>query len=164
MKPSNKENEVASTVKDTAKYVFVAPGAIGKGRGRGHKFVRSLGDKTNISFSPSTDQVMQYNQTVETSPVVKGRGLGLKSMCRLQALGNEVGSFHKSTRSDSTMSIDQGIRPMNKNPLILEKWHMQTNIPSFSSTDQVMKYIQANSTSMVSKFYYCSTIVLLHGI
>ncbi|XP_060203294.1 uncharacterized protein LOC132631652 isoform X2 [Lycium barbarum] len=148
MKPSNKENEVASTVKDTTKYVFVAPGAIGKGRGRGHKFVRSLGDKTNIPFSPSTDQVMQYNQTVETT---KGRGLGLKSMCRLQALGNEVGSFHKSTRSDSTMSIDQGIRPMNKNPLILEKWQMQTNIPSFSSTDQVMKYIQANSTSALGK-------------
>ncbi|OIT34191.1 hypothetical protein A4A49_62140, partial [Nicotiana attenuata] len=37
------ENEVASTVKATAKYAFVAPGAIGKGRGRGLKSICSLG-------------------------------------------------------------------------------------------------------------------------
>ena len=70
MKPSKNENEMASTVKTTTKYAFVAPGAIGKGRGRGLKSIYSLGvSGPDILSSQSTDQVMQYNQIVETSMV-----------------------------------------------------------------------------------------------
>nr|XP_009785133.1 PREDICTED: uncharacterized protein LOC104233435 [Nicotiana sylvestris] len=43
MKSSKNENEVASTVRATTKYTFVAPNAIGKGRGRGLKSICSLG-------------------------------------------------------------------------------------------------------------------------
>ncbi|KAH0757299.1 hypothetical protein KY290_020792 [Solanum tuberosum] len=68
LKPSKDENEVASRVKATTKYAYVAPGAVGKGRGRGLKSMLSLGvSRTDIPFSPSTDHVMQYNQFTETS-------------------------------------------------------------------------------------------------
>nr|XP_016434358.1 PREDICTED: uncharacterized protein LOC107760766 isoform X2 [Nicotiana tabacum] len=131
MKPSKNENEVTTTVKATAKYAFVASGAIDKGRGRGLKSICSLGvSGPDIPFSPSTDQVMQYKQSVETSALAKGRGRGLRSMCSL-------GVF--------------GMGPTNKNLLVLEKWHMQTNISSFSSTADVMKYIQKNSMSSLEK-------------
>ncbi|XP_016506409.1 uncharacterized protein LOC107824179 [Nicotiana tabacum] len=128
MKPSKNENEVASTLKAATKYAFVAPGAIGKGRRRGLKSLSSLGvSRTDIPFFPSTDQVMQYNQIVETT---KGRGRGLRSMCSLGV---------------------SGMGPTNKNPLVFEKGHMKTNIPSFSSTDDVMQYIQKNSASALGK-------------
>ncbi|XP_070002358.1 uncharacterized protein [Nicotiana sylvestris] len=108
MKPSKNENEVASTVKATTKYAFVALGAIGKGRGKGLKSICSLGlSGPDIPFSPSTDQVMQYNQIVEIRVVAKGRGRGLRSMCSL-------GVF--------------GMRLMNKNSLVLEKGNIQTNL------------------------------------
>ncbi|MCE2055066.1 hypothetical protein HAX54_041876, partial [Datura stramonium] len=73
---------------------------------------------TDISFSPSTDQVMQYNQIVETSAIAKGRGRKLKSMSNAQRM-----------------------RTTNKNHLVLEKGH----IPSFSSIEELMRYIQTNS-------------------
>lgn len=70
MKPSKDENEVASRVKATTKYAYVAPGAVGKGRGRGLKSMLSLGvSRTDIPFSPSTNHVMQYNQFTETSMI-----------------------------------------------------------------------------------------------
>ncbi|XP_033517330.1 uncharacterized protein [Nicotiana tomentosiformis] len=131
MKPSKNENEMASTVKTTTKYAFVAPGAIGKGRGRGLKSIYSLGvSGPDILSSQSTDQVMQYNQIVETSAVVKGQGRGLRSMCSLGV---------------------SGLGPTNKNSLVLEKGDVQTDIPSFSSTDDVMQYIQQNSMSALGK-------------
>ncbi|XP_070051394.1 uncharacterized protein [Nicotiana tomentosiformis] len=131
MKPSKNENEMASTVKTTTKYAFVAPGAIGKGRGRGLKSIYSLGvSGPDILSSQSTDQVMQYNQIVETSAVVKGQGRGLRSMCSLGV---------------------SGLGPTNKNSLVLEKGDVQTDIPSFSSTDDVMQYIQQNSMSTLGK-------------
>ncbi|WMV07748.1 hypothetical protein MTR67_007374 [Solanum verrucosum] len=126
MKPSKDENQVASRVKATTKYACVPPGAIGKGRGRGLKSMLSLGvSRTDIPFSPSTDQVMQYNQFTETSVVAKGRGKGLRSM-----------------------SNAQGVRTMNKTYLSVEKGH----IPSFSSTDELMQYIKTNSSSAQGKY------------
>ncbi|WMV20184.1 hypothetical protein MTR67_013569 [Solanum verrucosum] len=81
--------------------------------------------RTDIPFSPSTDQVMQYNQFTETSVVAKGRGKGLRSM-----------------------SNAQGVRTMNKNYLSVEKGH----IPSFPSTDELMQYIKTNSSSAQGKY------------
>ncbi|XP_070021076.1 uncharacterized protein [Nicotiana sylvestris] len=131
MRPSKNENEVASIGKATTKYVFVAPGVIGKGRGRGLKSLSSLGvSRIDIPFFPSTDQAMKYNQIVETGAVTKGRGRGLRFMCSLGV--SEMG-------------------PTNKKPLVFEKGHMQTNIPSFSSTDNIMHYIQKNSASALGK-------------
>nr|XP_009762394.1 PREDICTED: uncharacterized protein LOC104214434 [Nicotiana sylvestris] len=63
MRPSKNENEVASIGKTNTKYSFVAPGAIGKGRGRGLKSLSFLGD------------------------VAKGRGKGLRYMCSLGVSG-----------------------------------------------------------------------------
>ncbi|WMV26200.1 hypothetical protein MTR67_019585 [Solanum verrucosum] len=123
MKPSKDENEVASRVKATTKYAYVAPGAVGKGRGRGHKSMLSLGvSRIDIPFSPSTDHA--YNQFTETSVVAKGRGKGLRSM-----------------------SNAQGVRTMNKNYLSVEKGH----ILSFSSTEELMQYIKTNSSSTQGK-------------
>ncbi|KAG5609266.1 hypothetical protein H5410_020547 [Solanum commersonii] len=97
MKPSKDENQVASRVKATTKYTYVAPGATGKGRGRGLKSMLSLGvSRTDIPFSPSTDQVMQAQSIYQ-----KGRGKGLRSM-----------------------SNAQGVRTMNKNYLSVEKGHI----------------------------------------
>ncbi|KAH0759776.1 hypothetical protein KY290_023269 [Solanum tuberosum] len=125
MKPSKDENEVASRVKATTKYAYVAPGAVGKGRGRGLKSMLSLGvSRTDIPFSPSTNHVMQYNQFTETSVVAKGRGKGLRSM-----------------------SNARGVRTMNKNYLSVDKGH----IPSFSSTEELMQYIKTNSSSAQGK-------------
>ncbi|KAH0669983.1 hypothetical protein KY285_025786 [Solanum tuberosum] len=119
MKPSKDENEVASRVKATIKYAYVALGAVGKGRGRGLKSMLSLGvSRTDIPFSPSADHVMQYNQFTETSVVAKGRGKGLRSM-----------------------SNARGVRTMNKNYLSVEKGH----VPSFSSTEELMQYINSSS-------------------
>ncbi|KAG5605021.1 hypothetical protein H5410_026513 [Solanum commersonii] len=125
MKPSKDENEVTSRVKVTTKYAYVAPGVVGKGRGRGLKSMLSLGvSRTDIPFSPSTDHVMQYNQFTETSVVAKGRGKGLRSM-----------------------SNARGVRTMNKNYLSVEKGH----ISSFSSTEELMQYIKTNSSSAQGK-------------
>ncbi|KAH0724840.1 hypothetical protein KY284_000705 [Solanum tuberosum] len=125
MKPSKDENEVASRVKATTKYAYVAPGVVGKGRARGLKSMLSLGvSRTDIPFSPSTDHVMQYNQLTETSVVAKGQGKGLRSM-----------------------SNARGVRTMNKNNLSVEKGH----IPSFSSTEELMQYIKTNSSSAQGK-------------
>ncbi|KAH0755135.1 hypothetical protein KY290_025405 [Solanum tuberosum] len=119
MKPSKDENEVASRVKATTKYAYVAPGAVGKRRGRRLKSMLSLGvSRTDIPFSPSTDHVMQYNQFTEMSVVAKGRGKGLRSM-----------------------SNARGVRTMNKNYLSVEKGH----VPSFSSTEELMQYINLSS-------------------
>ncbi|KAG5614293.1 hypothetical protein H5410_014117, partial [Solanum commersonii] len=52
------ENEDSSTMKSASRYTFVAPGSIGKGRGRGVG-LKSLGEKGNMPakklFSQSND-------------------------------------------------------------------------------------------------------------
>jgi len=68
MKPLKTKNEVDSSMKSTIRYTFVAPGAIGKGRGRG---LKSLAERRNLStksyVSQSSDLVNQYIQEIETS-------------------------------------------------------------------------------------------------
>ncbi|KAH0652796.1 hypothetical protein KY289_030474 [Solanum tuberosum] len=81
-------SEVASRVKATTKYACVAPGAIGKGRGRGLKSMLSLGvSRIDIPFSPSTDQ---------------GRGKGLKSMSNGQGV---------RTMNKNYLSVEKGHIP-----------------------------------------------------
>ncbi|WMV33821.1 hypothetical protein MTR67_027206 [Solanum verrucosum] len=145
MKPSKYENEVASRVKATTKYAYAAPGAIGKGRGRGLKSMLSLGvSRTDISFSPSTDQVMQYNQFTETS--AQGKSQGLKSMCSIEDFEIEERSFNQNARYVN-QSFSQGLRTMNKKFLTFEKEHMQTDVAASLSTDNVMESTPTFETS-----------------
>ncbi|XP_060175511.1 uncharacterized protein LOC132606160 isoform X1 [Lycium barbarum] len=106
----------------------------------------------------STDQVKQCKK-VETSPgaIGMGREQTPRSLCSsLGVSENEMESFHenaryanqrmqtpsKITRSNSTMSPSQRMRIMDKNPMVLEKEHVQTNISLPPSTDQVMQHYQ----------------------
>ncbi|KAG5570453.1 hypothetical protein H5410_060219, partial [Solanum commersonii] len=120
------ENEDSSTMKSTLRYTFVAPGSIGKGRGRGVGR-KSLGEKgympTKKLFSQSNDLVNHYIQEIETR---KTRGLGQKSY---------------------TMSSSQGMETMRKNSLDLEKENMKINIPSPTCTNQVKQYTKEVETS-----------------
>lgn len=67
------ENEDGSTIKSTMRYTFCAPGAIGKGRGRGLRSLITKGKtltKSSLSsvYQPN-DVVKQYIQEFETSKV-----------------------------------------------------------------------------------------------
>ncbi|KAH0633140.1 hypothetical protein KY284_035926 [Solanum tuberosum] len=130
MKPIKIESEDSSTMKSTMRYTFVAPGAIGKGRGRGQG-LKSLGEKgsmpTKKLFSQSNDLVNHYIQEIETR---KTRGQGPKS---------------------STMSTSLGMETMHKNALTLEKENMIINIPSPACTNQVKQYTQQVKTSVIGK-------------
>ncbi|KAG5576261.1 hypothetical protein H5410_056395 [Solanum commersonii] len=140
MKPLKIENEVDSNMKSTIRYTFVAPGAIGKGRGRG---LKSLGEKGNLpskSILPqSSDLVKKYIKEIETNYIGKGQGQGLKN---------------------STMSTSQGIQMMHKNSMTFEKENMQINTSSPTSTNQVKKLKQGlekrtgslSSTLGISKY------------
>ncbi|KAG5581214.1 hypothetical protein H5410_051841 [Solanum commersonii] len=89
MKPSKDENQVASRVKATTKYTYVAPGATGKGRGRGLKSMLSLGvSRTDIPFSPSMIKLCG----------AQGKSQGLKSMCSIEDSENEGRSFNQNDR------------------------------------------------------------------
>ncbi|KAG5581510.1 hypothetical protein H5410_052137, partial [Solanum commersonii] len=135
MKPIKTESEDSSTMKSTMRYTFVAPGAIGKGRGRGQG-LKSLGEKgsmpTKKLFSQSNDLVNHYIQEIETSPGVIGNGLEKRS---------ETAMSFQRTRSNSTMSSTQEMRTMDKNPLICEE-DMQINTSFPPSVDQVMKHTE----------------------
>nr|XP_009769101.1 PREDICTED: uncharacterized protein LOC104220010 isoform X1 [Nicotiana sylvestris]XP_009769102.1 PREDICTED: uncharacterized protein LOC104220010 isoform X1 [Nicotiana sylvestris] len=137
--------------------------AIGKGRGQGLKsstMSASQGTgtmhknsivlekeyiRTDIPLPPSTDQVKQYTQKVEASSIGKGREQTPRSLC--SSLG-----ISKSTRSNFTMPCNQEMRTMNKNSLVLEKEHMQTNISLPPSTDQLMQHSQATETVVGSSY------------
>nr|XP_033514314.1 uncharacterized protein LOC104105152 isoform X2 [Nicotiana tomentosiformis] len=97
----------------------------------------------DIPLLPSTDQVKQYTQKVEASSIGKGREQTPRSLC--SSLG-----ISKSTRSNFTMSCNQEMRTMDKNSLVLEKEHMQTNISLPPSTDQLMQHSQATETGRSS--------------
>ncbi|MCE3215757.1 hypothetical protein HAX54_003383, partial [Datura stramonium] len=80
----------------------------------------------------------------------RGKDRGLISMFSFEEFEKDELSFHqntqyaaqsmsrpsKSIRLNCTMSIAQGFQTMNKNHLVHEKEHMQTDIP-ISPTDQV---------------------------
>ncbi|KAH0710852.1 hypothetical protein KY284_012279 [Solanum tuberosum] len=112
MKPLKTENEADSSMKSTIRYTFVAPGAIGKGRGRG---LKSLAERRNLStksyVSQSSDLVNQYIQEIET---MKGRGQGL---------------------TNSTLFTSQGMTTIPKNSIDLEKENKQTNPSAHASTN-----------------------------
>ncbi|KAG5604502.1 hypothetical protein H5410_025994 [Solanum commersonii] len=128
MKPIKTESEDSSTMKSTMRYTFVAPGAIGKGRGRGQG-LKSLGEKgsmpTKKLFSQSNDLVNHYIQEIETR---KTRGQG---------------------QQISTESASLGMETMHKNALTLEKENMKINIPSPACTNQVKQYTQEVKTSVI---------------
>uniref|UniRef100_M1DX22 Transposon protein, CACTA, En/Spm sub-class n=1 Tax=Solanum tuberosum TaxID=4113 RepID=M1DX22_SOLTU len=112
MKPLKTENEVDSSMKSTIRYAFVAPGAIGKGRGRG---LKSLAERRNFPtkcfVSQSSDLVNQYIQEIETR---KGGGQGL---------------------TNSTLFTSQGMATIPKNSIDLEKENKQTNPSAHASTN-----------------------------
>ncbi|KAH0678353.1 hypothetical protein KY284_019438 [Solanum tuberosum] len=128
MKSLKTKNEVDSNMKSTIRYTFVAPGAIGKGRGRGLKSLGEKGSLPSKSLLPqSSDLVKKYIKEIETSST--GNGQGLKN---------------------STMSTSQGIRMMHKNSMAPEKENMQINTAS-PMTNQVKKYTQEVETSATGK-------------
>ncbi|WMV08999.1 hypothetical protein MTR67_002384 [Solanum verrucosum] len=105
MKPLKTENEADSFMKRTIRYTFVAPGAIGKGRGRG---LKSLAENY---ASQSNDLVNHYIQEIETG---KGRGQGL---------------------TNSTLFTSQGMTTIPKNSIDLDKENKQTNPSAHALTN-----------------------------
>ncbi|KAH0652880.1 hypothetical protein KY289_030558 [Solanum tuberosum] len=123
MKSMKLENEVDSSIlKSTIQYTFVAPGAIGKGQGRGQG-LKSLSEKGHMTTKrlisdKSSDLVEHYIKEIETR---MGRGQGLKN---------------------STMYTSQGMETIHKKSIALEKENMQINTPTLASTHQVKQYTQ----------------------
>ncbi|KAH0709578.1 hypothetical protein KY284_011005 [Solanum tuberosum] len=125
------ENVDGSIMKSTIRYSFVAPGAIGKGRGRGLKSLTSKGkDPTKNLFFQSSDLVKQYIQEVETSANGKGRQQELTNV---------------------TMSSSHDKRVIHKKSMALEKGYMQVNASSHPSIKQVKQNIQEVETSSIGK-------------
>ncbi|KAM3358568.1 hypothetical protein P3S68_021501 [Capsicum galapagoense] len=125
------DNEDESTIKSTMRYTFCAPGAIGKGRGRG---IRSLITKgktlTKISLSSvyqPNDLVKQYIQEAETSFFGKEREKGLtgSTMCSGQVMGTT----------------------MRKNSVVSENEYMQVDTPFSPSTNQVKQRTKEDETN-----------------
>ncbi|KAG5600518.1 hypothetical protein H5410_031888 [Solanum commersonii] len=166
--PIKTESEDSSTTKTTIRYTFVAPSAIGKGRGRGQG-LKSLGENGSIPtkklFSQSNNLVNHYIQEIETNKIYLFYWLNeklystrmetmhknaltlekenMKSSIPSPACTNQVKQYTQEvktrTRSNSTMSSSQEMRTMDKNPLICEE-DMQINISLTPSVDQVMKH------------------------
>ncbi|KAM3266418.1 hypothetical protein P3L10_003412 [Capsicum annuum] len=108
MKQLKVENVVGSTEKSTM-YTFIMTGVIGKGRGRG---LRYLADKDNMStkslFPQSSNVVKQYLQYVETGSIGMGRGQGLKYSIMSFSQGMEtIGK--KYTQEFETCSMGKGL-------------------------------------------------------
>uniref|UniRef100_M1E0S8 Uncharacterized protein n=1 Tax=Solanum tuberosum TaxID=4113 RepID=M1E0S8_SOLTU len=161
MKPLKIENEVVSNMKSTIRYTFVAPGAIGKGRGRGLKSLGEKGTTPSKSLLPqSSDLVKKYIKEIETRNGLKQKSGSLSSSVGISEY--DVGSFNKSvvcanqhmhtpsksTKSGSTFSSSQKMRKVTKN--VLEKEDMQTNVSLPPSSDQVMKHAQTTENGMIS--------------
>ncbi|KAL3344637.1 hypothetical protein AABB24_023867 [Solanum stoloniferum] len=158
MKPLKTENEADSSRKSTVRYTFVAPGAIGKGRGRGLKSLAERRDLSTKSFvSQYSDLVNEYIQEIETS---KGRGQRLTNSTVLTSQGmttipkNSIDldkenkqinrSTHASTKlgkgqgqglTNSTLFTSQGMITIPKNSIDLEKESKQINPSALASTN-----------------------------
>ncbi|KAG5620970.1 hypothetical protein H5410_006188 [Solanum commersonii] len=116
MKPLKTENEAGSNMKSTIKYTFVAPGAIGKGRGRGLKSLGEKGNTPSKSLLPqSSDLVKKYIKEIETK---KDKGQGLKK---------------------STVFTSQGMQTIYKNSMVPEKENKQINLSFPTSSIKVEK-------------------------
>ncbi|KAH0728150.1 hypothetical protein KY284_004015 [Solanum tuberosum] len=123
MKPLKTENEAGSNMKSTIRYTFVAPSAIGKGRGRG---IKSLGEKGNTpskSLLPqSSDLVKKYIKEIETK---KDKGQGPKK---------------------STIFTSQGMQKIYNNSMVPEKENKQINLSFPTSAIKVEKCTQEVET------------------
>ncbi|MCD9637930.1 hypothetical protein HAX54_021481, partial [Datura stramonium] len=98
-------------------------------------------EKGHIPSFSSTDELMQYNQI--NSANAQKKVLELRSSCSFEEYENEDRSFHqdaeyasqrmsrpfKSIKLDSTMSVAQRFRTVNKHPLVHKKEHMQNDVP-----------------------------------
>ncbi|WMV09410.1 hypothetical protein MTR67_002795 [Solanum verrucosum] len=131
MKPLKTENEVGSNMKSTIRYTFVAPDAIGKGRGRGLKSLGEKGNTPSKSLLPqSSDLVKKYIKEIETSSTEKDRGQGLKN---------------------STIFTSQGMQTINKSSMVPEKENKQINLSFPTSAIKVEKCTQEVETSSMEK-------------
>uniref|UniRef100_A0A3Q7GIC9 DUF4216 domain-containing protein n=1 Tax=Solanum lycopersicum TaxID=4081 RepID=A0A3Q7GIC9_SOLLC len=133
MKSLEIENEVGSNTKSTIRYTFVAPGAIGKGCGRG---LKSLGEKESTPFKSllpqSSDLVKKYIKEIETmDPTTIGNGLkqksgSMSSTVRVSAKYSRISQQEyiyanehmktpsKSTKLGSTFSSSQAMQKVKK--------------------------------------------------
>ncbi|KAG5595478.1 hypothetical protein H5410_036710, partial [Solanum commersonii] len=126
MKPLKTEKEADSSMKSTIRYTFVAPGAIGKGRGQGLKSLAERRDLSTKTFvSQSSDLVNEYMQEIETR---KGQGQGL---------------------TNSTLFTSQGMITIPKNSIDLEKKNKQINPSAHASTNLGKQYTQKIETSKI---------------
>ncbi|KAG5628982.1 hypothetical protein H5410_000699 [Solanum commersonii] len=64
MKSLKTENEVDSNMKRTIRYTFVAPGAIGKGRGRGLKSLDEKGSLPSKSLLPQSSDLVKKDSKI----------------------------------------------------------------------------------------------------
>ncbi|KAK4724007.1 hypothetical protein R3W88_026786 [Solanum pinnatisectum] len=115
-------------MKSTIGYTFVAPGAIGKGRGRG---LKSLGEKGNTPskyFLPQSILVKKYIKEIETSSIENDRGQALKK---------------------ATILTSQGMQTIYKNCMAHYKENMQINTSFPTYVIQVEKCVQEVETSKI---------------
>ncbi|KAH0657056.1 hypothetical protein KY285_031938 [Solanum tuberosum] len=134
MKPLKIDNEVGSNMKSTIRYTFIAPGAIGKGWGRGLKSLGEKGNTPSKSLLPqSSDLVKKYIKEIETSSTEKDRGQGLKK---------------------STIFTSQGMQTIYKNSMVPEKENKQINLSFPTSAIKVEKCAQEVETRKI--FQTCS--------
>ncbi|KAH0729999.1 hypothetical protein KY289_001187 [Solanum tuberosum] len=75
MKPLKIENEVGSNMKSTIRYIFVAPGAIGKGRGQGHKSMGEKGKTPSKSLLPQSSDLVKKEQGHKKSTMFTSQGM-----------------------------------------------------------------------------------------
>ncbi|KAH0654399.1 hypothetical protein KY289_032077 [Solanum tuberosum] len=139
MKPLKTENEVDSSMKSTIRYTFVAPGAIGKGRGRG---LKSLAERRNFPTKWKGRGQGLTNSTLFTS---QGMTTIPKNSIDLEKENKQTNpSTHASTNigkgrgqglTNSTLFTSQGMATKPKNSIDLEKENKQTNPSAHASTN-----------------------------
>ncbi|KAG5632743.1 hypothetical protein H5410_004460 [Solanum commersonii] len=142
MKPLKTENEAGSNMKSTIRYTFVAPGAIGKGWGRGLKSLGEKGNTPSKSLLPqSSDLVKKYIKEIETSSTEKEKGQGLKK---------------------SMIFTSQGMQMIYKNSMVPEKENKQINLSFPTSAIKVEKCTQEVETSKIFQTcVFCKFVVVL---
>ncbi|KAH0698096.1 hypothetical protein KY289_015578, partial [Solanum tuberosum] len=139
MKPLKTENEVDSSMKSTIRYTFAAPGAIGKGRGRG---LKSLAERRNFPTKWKGRGQGLTNSTLFTS---QGMATIPKNSIDLEKENKQTNpSAHASTNigkgrgqglTNSTLFTSQGMATKPNNSIDLEKENKQTNPSAHASTN-----------------------------
>ncbi|WMV08510.1 hypothetical protein MTR67_001895 [Solanum verrucosum] len=138
------ENEVDSSMKSTIRYTFVAPGAIGKGRGRGLKSLAERRDLSTKSFvSQSSDLVNEYIQEIETTS--RSQKEYSKLLIKLFS-PCYVGKGRGQRLTNSTVLTSQGMTTIPKNSIDFEKENKQINRSAHASTNLGKQYTQEFET------------------